>query len=174
MSKYIIDMDAMTITPFNEVSDTETLGEQLYNLFSVHDGVKEYDGIVAEIQKWYYGRLVKASWCATALSYFANKVGIALHAENVNVLRVQCRQLANAGIGAYYDKKTLPAIIQKGDVLFWLWEGTGMTNTSSKHVGICAATTKNDIPILCIGGNQDNKICSKFYDNNKLYAVYRP
>lgn len=174
MSKYVIDTDSMTISPYEDSEKESSTGERLYNLLSAHTGAKEYEGIVADIQKWYYGKLVKASWCATALSFFANKVGLALHAENVNVLRIQCRQLANTGIGIYYDKDTIPNTIQKGDILFWLWDGSTMSNTSSKHVGVCAATTKNDTAILCIGGNQDDKICSKFYDNKKLYAVYRP
>lgn len=174
MPKFLIDTDSMTISPYEDSEKESSTGERLYNLFSAHNGEKEYEGVIADIQKWYYGRIVKASWCATALSFFANKVGLALHAENVNALRVQCRQLANSGVGIYYDKDNLPDTIQKGDVLFWLWEGLTMTNSSSKHAGVCAATTKkNKGSVLCIGGNQSDKICEKYYDVSQLYAIYR-
>lgn len=175
MPKYIINTEKMTISPYEDPATELSIGERLYNLFSSHTGVKEYGGIVGDIQKWYYGSLVKSPWCATAVSYFANKVGLALHAENVNVLRVQCKQLADAGMGYYYDKNNLPIIIKKGDILFWLLEGETMSNSSKKHTGVCAATTtKKDAAIPCIGGNQDDKICVKSYATRQLYAVYRP
>lgn len=177
MAKYIIDTETGICEPYNE-DVPETKGEKLYKLFKQFEGAKEYKGIVAQIQKWYYGSLVKASWCATAVSYFADQLGLKLKAENVNVLRVQCRTLSDASTGKYYDRSTtgLPDIVKKGDILFWLWSGDTMTNTSSKHVGVCAAekVAIQSAVVPCIGGNQDNKICVKNYDTRKLYAVYRP
>lgn len=176
MAKYIIDTETGICEPYHE-EIPEAKGEKLYKLFKQFEGTKEYDGIVAQIQKWYYGSLVKASWCATAVSYFASQLGIPIKAENVNVLKTACDILAKGGIGKYYDRRTtgLPEFIYKGDILFWLWSGDQMTNTSSKHVGVCAADTSIYSTVVpCIGGNQDNKICVKNYDTRKLYAVYRP
>ena len=176
MAKYIIDTETGICEPYNE-DVPETKGEKLYKLFKQFEGTKEYDGIVAQIQKWYYGSLVKASWCATAISYFADQLGIPIKAENVNILRWKCETLSANGTGKYYDRRTtgLPDVIHKGDILFWLWSGDQMTNSSSKHVGVCAATTSIDSAVVsCIGGNQDNKICVKNYDTRKLYAVYHP
>ena len=176
MAKYIIDTETCICEPYHE-EIPETKGEKLYKLFKQFEGTKEYDGIVAQIQKWYYGSLVKASWCATAVSYFASQLGIPIKAENVNVLKTACDILAKGGIGKYYERRTsgLPTTIHKGDILFWLWSGDIMTNTSSKHVGVCAADTSIQSAVVpCIGGNQDNSICVKNYDTRKLYAVYRP
>lgn len=177
MAKYIIDTETGICEPYNE-DVPETKGEKLYKLFKQFEGTKEYDGVVAQIQKWYYGSLVKASWCATAVSYFASQLGIPIKAENVNVLRTACDILAKGGSGEYYDRRTtgLPETVKRGDILFWLWSGDVMTNTSSKHVGVCAAekVAIQSAVVPCIGGNQDNSICVKNYDTRKLYAVYRP
>lgn len=178
MAKYIIDTETGICVPYNEVIPDRT-GENLYKLFKQFEGAKEYEGIVAQIQKWYYGSLVKASWCATAVSYFMDQLGIPLKAENVNILRLKCKNLAVLHkTGKFYDRtgNGLPDTIRRGDILFWLWSGDQMTNTSSKHVGVCAAdkVAIQSAVVPCIGGNQDNKICVKNYDTRKLYAVYRP
>lgn len=177
MAKYIIDTETGICEPYHE-DVPETKGEKLYKLFKQFEGTKEYDGIVAQIQKWYYGSLVKSSWCATAVSYFMDQIGIPVKAENVNEMRVKCYKLASIGTGQYWSRTTsgLPATLRRGDILFWLWSGDGMSNTSSKHVGVCAAekVTIQSAIVPCIGGNQDNKICVKNYDTRKLYAVYRP
>lgn len=177
MAKYIIDTETGICEPYDE-EIPETKGEKLYKLFKQFEGTKEYDGIVAQIQKWYYGSLVKASWCATAVSYFMDQLGIPVKAENVNVMREKCYRLAESGIGKYWSRTTsgLPDTIKKGDILFWLWSGDRMSNTSSKHVGVCTADNVaiQSAVVPCIGGNQDNKICVKNYDTRKLYAVYRP
>ena len=177
MAKYIIDTETGICEPYNEETP-ETKGEKLYKLFKQFEGTKEYDGIVAQIQRWYYGSLVEASWCATAVSYFADQLGLPIKAENVNLMRCRCEALSAGGTGKYWDRRTsgLPDVIRKGDILFWLWSGDQMTITSSKHVGVCAAdkVAIQSAVVPCIGGNQDDKICVKNYDTRKLYAVYRP
>lgn len=177
MAKYIIDTDTGICKLYNEETP-ETNGERIYKLFKQFEGEKEYKGVVAQIQKWYYGSLVKAPWCATAVSYFANKIGLPIKAENVNDLRIRCKHLSDISkMGKYYGRTDngLPDTINRGDILFWLWQGDHMLNTSNKHVGICAAKTSIQSAVVpCIGGNQDNKICIKNYDTRKLYAVYRP
>lgn len=177
MAKYMIDTDTGICEPYNEEMP-ETMGEKLYKLFKQFEGAREYDGIVAQIQEWYYGSIVKASWCATAVSYFMDQLGVAIKAENVNDLRLKCKNLsAIHKQGMFYDRtgNGLPGTIKRGDVLFWLWSGDQMTNTSRKHVGVCAANTSLESAVVpCIGGNQDDKICVKNYDTRKLYAVYRP
>ena len=79
---------------------------------------------------------------------------------------------ALAGKGVFYDKSKLPATIRRGDVCFWLFDGSKMTNTSKKHVNVCVEDTDSRT-IWCIGGNQDDRICAKLYDRSQLYAVYR-
>lgn len=70
-----------------------------------------------------------------------------------------------------YLGNTIPNI-KKGDILFWLWNGTTMTTTSSKHVGIAELDCNGDI-IYCLGGNQKDKICTLAYNKKNLYAIYR-
>lgn len=137
----------------------------LADMFAPHAGTHEYDGIVAEIQKWYYGSLVKASWCATSVSYFwhALKGNKILHAENVKVLLDQCKSSGMRLITELTD-------MRRGDIVFFLWDKKGpMTTTSSKHVSIYTGS-----PSQYIGGNQDDSICIKTYPADSIYAVYRP
>lgn len=172
MTKFIDDTDAGTVVPMTAVH-YKSIGCNIVSGFEANAGVKEYDGIVAAIQTWFYDRLVKASWCATAMSYMMQAAGLAgVREENVNLLRIACKAKALAGKGAFYDKAKLPAEIRRGDVCFWLFDGSTMTNTSKKHVNVCTADTDGQT-IQCIGGNQDNMICTKPYKRSQLYAVYR-
>lgn len=172
MAKFIIDTDVGTVVPMT-ADCGESIGCKIAAGFEVNEGVKEYDGIVATIQTWFYGRLVRASWCATAMSYMMQAAGLSgVREENVNLLRIACKAKALAGKGTFYDKSQLPPTIRRGDVCFWLFEGSTMTNTSKKHVNVCTADSDNQT-IQCIGGNQDDMICTKPYKRIYLYAVYR-
>lgn len=172
MAKFIIDTDAGTVVPMT-ADHGESIGCKIASGFEVNAGVKEYDGIVATIQTWFYGHLVKASWCATAMSYMMQTAGLTgVREENVNLLRIACKCKALAGKGHFYDWASLPNKIKRGDVCFWLFDGCTMTNTSKKHVNVCTADTDGQT-IQCIGGNQDDMICTKPYKRSYLYAVYR-
>ena len=46
------------------------------DLFEKHLGVREYNGIVATMLKWYYGELRKVAWCAVSMSYMMNQLGL--------------------------------------------------------------------------------------------------
>lgn len=172
MAKFIVDTDAGTVVPMT-LDHRDSIGCKIAAGFEVNEGVKEYDGIVATIQTWFYGHLVRASWCATAMSYMMQAAGLAgVREENVNLLRIACKAKALAGKGVFYDKSKLPQTIQRGDVCFWLFDGSTMTNTSKKHVNVCTADADGQT-IQCIGGNQDDKISVKPYKRSQLFAVYR-
>lgn len=172
MAKFIIDTDAGTVIPMTAYNG-ESIGCKIASGFEVNDGVKEYEGIVATIQTWYYGHLVKSAWCATAMSFMMHSAGLrGVREENVNLLRIACKAKAIAGEGKFYDRSKLPLTIRRGDVCFWLFDGSTMTNTSKKHVNVCTEDTDGQT-IRCIGGNQDDKICIKPYKRSQLYAVYR-
>lgn len=149
--------------------------KSLVNAFMKYLGVKEYNGAVSNIQKWYYGRLVKASWCATAVSYFANQLGLLdkIGGKNENVYRMMkaCEAL-DGKTGTFFNKNTIPATILENDICFFLWSGNTMKTTSSKHVAIAYESTL-DKKIACIGGNQDDSISIKDYDKKYLYGVFR-
>lgn len=172
MAKFIIDTEAGTVVPIT-ADRGESIGCKIAAEFEVNNGVKEYDGIVATIQTWFYGHMVRASWCATAMCYMMEVAGLrGVHEENVNMLRIACKSKALAGKGVFYDKSNLPPTIRRGDVCFWLFSGSNMINTSKKHVNVCVEDTDSQT-IWCIGGNQDDRICTKLYDRSHLYAVYR-
>ena len=150
-------------------------GERIFDGFDANRNVKEYDGIVGDIQKWFYGSLVKDSWCATSMCYFANKAGcldaIGGKHDNVYDLMNACMVADAKGYGKFYDKAHLPHRIPQYAILFWLWSGTTMTAGSRKHVGMAEFASSGDT-IFCIGGNQSDKICTKAYSRDNLYAIY--
>ena len=153
--------------------DEEQNKTTLADLMAIHRGEKEYSGIVGAIQEWYYGKLVEASWCATGLSYFANVLGVLdkIGGKNENVYWMM-KACERVGKGTFYTRSNLPNKIEKGDILFWLWEGNEMTATSKKHVGVAEyVSTGNEI--FCIGCNQKDKICTLKYDRKFLYSVFR-
>lgn len=171
MAKYIIDTDSGTCTLYTGTTTAVPEGTRMVEILAAHRGDTEYNGFCAVIQKWYYGSVVKSAWCATALSYLLNQIGLSQHkAENVNKLRLSLKN--DHYNGTYYEGKDIPKTIQKGDILFWLWSGDTMTDTSSKHVGLAEYDTNTDT-IYCIGGNQKDKICTLAYNRKNLYAIYR-
>lgn len=172
MPKYIIDTDNGTVTAYQVTpasAGATGKGETMVRTLSEHRGDVEYTGFVAEIQKWFYGSVVKASWCATTISYMLHKIGIEIKKENVKGLLDACKADPRFIV---YEKGNLPQTVKRGDILFWLWSGNLMTTSSSKHVGL-AEYDSSGSQIYCLGGNQKDKICTLAYDRSKLYAVAR-
>lgn len=143
------------------------------DIFEKYLGTKEYDGVVATIQKWYYGSLVKASWCATSLSWCLAQLGImkvtiGTKEENVYNFKVKLDKIGSA------TPINVNADLQRGDILIFLWSGKFST-TASKHITSCYEfTDAKQNNIKCLGGNQSDSISIQTYDRSKLYAVYRP
>ena len=172
--KYIIDTDTMQITPYeDQKTDTTTPGKsrgvQMIEQLEKWKGAHEWDNIVSGIQTWFYGYVSKTSWCATTMSYLLTAVGIPTWRENVKGL---LDRAVNSGVGRVYTKYELPKTIKRGDILFFLWTGDTMTETSSKHVTMCEQDTDGEM-ILCIGGNQSDGINPARYDRSYLYGVWR-
>lgn len=169
MSKYIIDTEAGTCQEY----DTPMKKGDLVDFLVQYEGAKEYDSIVTAIQKWFYGSLVKAPWCATCMSWAFHKLGIPVDkSENVYTLMRNCQYAATQGHGMFYSRSNLPEL-KKGDVCFLLFSGTTMTSTSKKHVTAFIEKPSNE-RIRCIGGNQSDQIRVTDYACSTLYAVYRP
>lgn len=170
MSKYIIDTDIGSCTPYVEdgaAAPSISKKEKMVRLLAEHRGDAEYTGFVATIQKWFYGSVVKASWCATTISYLLAQVGLGeIKAENVKTL---LDKISASGKFELLDKT---CDVERGDILFWLWSGNVMTTSSSKHVGIAEyPSTRNTI--YCLGGNQKDKICTLAYDRKYLFCIAR-
>ncbi len=148
----------------------------LYDIIAGKHGAKEWDDVVGMIQTWYYGSYVKASWCATIVSWAAASMGILdqIGGKNENVYHMM-NACSKSGKGKFFSKKAgnIPTKIEQGDILFYLWDGDTMKVDSSKHVSVAAETTSSN-QILSEGGNQKDKICRLYYEKAKLYAVFRP
>ena len=171
--QYIIDTETMKVTPYeDQKTDTTNPGPralQMVKQLEKWKGAKEWDSIVSGIQTWFYGYVSKTSWCATTMSYLLTAVGIPAKRENVKSLYDFAKK---SGDGWLYTKNDLPKTIKRGDILFFLWTGDTMTETSSKHVTMCEEDSDGET-ILCIGGNQSDGINPARYDRSYLYGVWR-
>lgn len=150
-------------------------GERVYNQFVARYGAREWDATVQQIQTWYYGSMVYDNWCATSMSYMCYQAGclnrIGGKNENVYDMMTACQTAAAQGLGTFYSKAQLPAVIPPYCICFWLWSGTTMTAGSSKHVNMCEVDNQ-DGTIACIGGNQSDQIKTSTYNKSRLYAIY--
>mgnify|MGYP001228260547 CR=1 FL=1 len=122
-----------------------------------HEGVKEYNGIVETIQRWYYnGSFVKMPWCATALSYFANVCGlekqIGKH-ENVDRLKDFMKKNKAIHMSHLYGGSYTP---KRGDVIFF---SSKHIYADCTHVGT-VVSVKGDL-VEWIGGNTSDSIKRK-------------
>lgn len=170
MSKYIIDTDTGSCVPYVEdgaATPSISKKEKMVRMLAEHRGDTEYNGFCATIQKWFYGSVVEASWCATTISYLLAQVGLGeLKAENVKTL---LDKISASGKFELLDKT---CDVERGDILFWLWSGNVMTTSSSKHVGIAEYDSTGNT-IYCLGGNQKDKICTLGYDRKYLFTIAR-
>ena len=147
--------------------------------FAPYIGTVEYNGIVATIQKWYYGSLVKDSWCATSMSYFANTLGILdkIGGKNENVYYMM-KACQNAGDGEFYFRDDIPSgyIVRRGTIIFLLTSDPPMTSTSRKHVTSAYEdfVWKGSGYVQCLGGNQSDRIKVSQYSQKNIYAIFRP
>lgn len=145
-----------------EECDTPAPTPTIASLMAEHIGAKEYEGIVAEIQKWYYGRLVKASWCCTCLSYFSEMAGVSIQTgkhENVDRMKqyMQERDMLDCTVnygGGHYKPKP-------GDVVFM---SSKHMYDDCTHVGAVLTVNNDTGHIEVISGNCDDQIKVKKYN----------
>lgn len=155
------------------------------DLFEEHIGTQEYNGIVATIQKWYYGpgKIVKDSWCASSMSYFMNQLGLLDQLggknENVYYMMVSTEKASKAlqkGKFLYRDQIKEGMNIPRGTIAFMLYGAKPMVWKSSKHV----TSVYSDFPwtpsgkFEALGGNQSDGINLKEYNRGNVYALYFP
>ena len=156
-----IDFDnrILTVNGKTIYSETNVSRETLADALEKYVGVKEYDGIVAEIQKWYYGYISKTPWCCTCVTYFANKLGLSAQipkSENVDVLKnfmnfnhmLDCT--INYGGGSYKAKR--------GDLIFF---SDRHIYEDCTHIGVIQNINHETGMVTWIGGNTNDAIKSK-------------
>lgn len=143
--------------------------ETIADLFEQHLGVTEYNGIVIDIQKWYYGRLVKDAWCATSVSYFADKAKVGEQVgKHENCDRMKDYMSAKGklhkvkrygGNGKYVPKR--------GDVVFMSSKNTYNDIT---HVGVVSSISGDTLKV--VSGNMKDMIrIDTYYLNTSTYVV---
>lgn len=177
--KYLIDTEAGTCIPYESaqgfVDNSVNPGEKCVDMLLQHVGEKEYAGFVAEIQKWYYGWVVEAAWCATTVSYCLSHAGIPIKEENVwRLLNTMEDRLKLHG-RMYFRQDFTNLKLNRGDVLFWNWDAPkALTATSSKHVNFVESVNSEHTVVKAIGGNQDDQIkISEYRLGESLYAVFK-
>lgn len=153
--------------------------------FTPYIGTKEYNGIIADIQKWFYNTkdLVRAPWCASSVSYFANEVGILdqIGGKNDNVCNMEnaARKAWMKGSKGKFLRRediTKGTTIPRGTICFMLWSGEMKVDNPHKH----ATTVNKDFTwkgsgyFEALGGNQDDmiKVCN--YSQAKIHALFIP
>ena len=138
------------------IDGVEMVKPKLKNLadaFREHLGTKEYSGVVAKIQKWYYGSLIKDAWCTTALSYFSNECGLLEQTgkhENVDRMKDYMNKRGKIKMSKAYGGDYIP---KKGDVVFFSGKNTYADCT---HVG-AILSIEGDM-ITWVAGNTSDKI----------------
>lgn len=161
MYKAIRDYIDSLITTSPAKPDTETA----ISFLTRYIGTKEYDGIVSDIQTWFYGHLVKAPWCATCVSYVLS------HIYNYTCKYENVYHLNN------WAKSTLisvpPADAKENDLVIISY-GSPIAITSRKHATFYTGKRDDSGNYLCLGGNQSNSIRISAYSPSDIYAVYRP
>lgn len=174
-SMYILEAYQLALVMQDDSPPSVSVEEKptLADVFEHYYGTKEYNGIVAVIQRWYYGSLVKDSWCATSLSWCLAQLGLMAHTigkkyENVyhlyNAL-VEHEKKGNVSRETYES-------IKRGDIVIFKWEDKFAVN-SKKHVSVYTGFKIEDV-IECIGGNQDDAIMNKGYKKENIVAIFRP
>ena len=104
---------------------------------------------------------------ATTISYLLAQIGLGeIKAENVKTL---LDKISASGKFELLDKT---CDVERGDILFWLWSGNIMKESSFKHVGIAEHPSTGNT-IYCLGGNQKDKICTLAYDRKYLFCIAR-
>ena len=139
-----------------EIKGTSATDKTIADFYEQHLGVKEYEGIVKTIQEWYYGRLVKAAWCATSFSYFAHLAGKSEYVgkfENVNRLKehLNNKNLLDCTknyLGGNYQAK-------RGDAVFL---SSTHKFSDCTHVGCVSSIDHTTGKLVVVSGNSQDSI----------------
>lgn len=143
------------------------------DVFEKYRGAREFTGIVAEIQKWYYGSVVKADWCATSMSWALGRLGIlavTIGKKQENVFHT-ANQLEKVGTATKVNKN---GALKRGDIVI-IQHTSSWHVTARKHItSVYADTNIGTTYVPCIGGNQADQIKVSSYERSKIREVWRP
>lgn len=161
--------------PFADETDNSVKPDHTLTLVDVmehYEGEREYNGIIKECQKWFYGYYYAAPWCATWLSFCLAQMGLLQKTcgkkqENV--------YLMDAAIKNTGKCEEIPIDkIKKGDIIVLCFDGI-YSSTAAKHITTACEDYYNESNYIhCIGGNQGDSISKVFYNINDIKRVWRP
>lgn len=158
------DLTSLVIDGNEQIKKRSIISEEMCK----YVGAKEYTGIVATIQRWYYGKLVRDAWCTTAISYFANLCGVSVQTgkhENVDLLKVYMNNRKSLDCTKRYGGGTYKA--KAGDIIFF---STKHLYKDCTHVGAVIDINHSTGWVKWIGGNTGNTIAIR--ENNYLTDPY--
>ena len=151
--------------------------------FLPYRGTKEYNGIVRKMITWFYGGFSPVAWCAIAVSYMANEVGVLsqLGGKEQNTYQLMKnteKAWKKTGKGTFKYAKDLKKgeVIKSGSVIFILKSDAPMVYGSKKHTTTAYKDFKysNIGYFQALGGNQSDYIQVKLYPKRQIYAVFYP
>lgn len=172
-----VDRDGITkeLTPekAKEILQTQAKLEELVNIAIGEVGTAEI-GKTNEVKynDWYYGRTVKAPWCAVFVMWSMNKAQL-LNGECLPIYE-EIKAKTFEGVvnvknwydenGRYYDAAS-GYEPKEGDLFIHLKkDGSG-----EGHTGIVVAYDKDNNKIYTIEGNSDNKVAINERDYNSYF-----
>lgn len=140
------------------------------DVFRRYQGTKEYYGIVAKIQKWFYGSVVQAPWCATSMSWALAQLGLmkkTIGTKQENVYLFEKALIANK-----CQKVESPDDLKAGDLVL-LNFSVNWGVSANKHITAYTGSRNGDM-IDCIGGNQSDQIKVTAYNVSNIRSMWRP
>lgn len=172
-SEYIKQLESLNYMEEVLTTETKPTYYTVADVFKRYEGTREYDGIVAIIQQWFYGSVIESPWCATSMCWALAQLGLRAYTiggkyENVYDLK----QALSRGVSIGQCQSVSIYNMEYGDIVILNFDGN-FSPTSSKHV-TSFVEYKKDGWFSAIGGNQDDSIKFKDYNQENIVAVYRP
>lgn len=140
------------------------------DVFEKYRGTREYDGVVAVIQKWYYGSVVKAAWCATSMSWALAQLG--LMKKTIGTKQENVYLFEKALENNLCQEVEYPDDAKAGDIIILNFSAR-WSITANKHVTAFTGQREGDV-FYCIGGNQSDSIKVTGYNRTSIRSIWRP
>lgn len=146
----------------------------LADVYEKYNGTVEYEGIIKNMQEWFYGSMVKSAWCATSLCWCLAQLGLL----NYTIGKKQAAyenvyHLTLALISGTCDYIGYPEDLKRGDIVAFNFSGN-FSPVSNKHITVVYKDYEGDGNLWCIGGNQSDKIQVTAYNARYIVHAFRP
>lgn len=156
-------IDGIKYVPIQSITTYLTAAD----ILEKYEGHKQWDNVVAGIQKWFYNSASypKTAWCATTVSWCLANLGIlkmSMGSRQENVYHMY-EQMSSRCINVPISD------MKRGDIVFFCWDGVKNFHAgASKHVSVYNGNGQ------FIGGNQGQAIAKTAYNKEKICYIIRP